>query len=50
MSEPKRSRPVFSSEDFALIRKAIGFYMDQKHDEPEVSKLASLYHRLGSFA
>jgi len=50
MSEPKRSRPVFSSEDFALIRKAIMFYMNEKQDEAEASKLANLYHRLGSFA
>ena len=50
MSEPKRSRPVFSSEDFALIRKAVMFYMDEKKDEPDVGKFASLYHRLGSYA
>ena len=50
MSEPKRSRPVFSSEDFALIRKAVMFYMNEKHDEPETAKFANLYHRLGSFA
>ena len=50
MSEPTRARPVFSSEDFALIRKAVMFYMNEKKDEPEVGKFANLYHRLGSFA
>jgi hypothetical protein len=50
MSEPKRSRPVFSSEDFALIKKAVMHYMNEKHDEAETAKFANLYHRLGTFA
>jgi hypothetical protein len=48
MTEPKRSRPVFSSEDFTLIRKAIMHYMNEGAEETETAKLANLYHRLGS--
>ena len=50
MGEPARSRAVFSSEDFALIRKAVMHYMNEARDEPELAKYANLYHRLGSFA
>jgi hypothetical protein len=50
MTEPKRSRPVFSSDDFALIRKAILYYMNEKPEDGDTAKLANLYHRLGSFA
>ena len=47
MSEPQRSRAVFSSEDFALIRAAVMHYMRAIQDTPESLKYASLYHRLG---
>ena len=47
MSEPTRSRAVFSSEDFTLIRRAIENYLGAIKDEPESVKYASLYHRLG---
>ena len=47
MSEPQRSRAVFSSEDFTLIRKAIEHYLGTIQEQPESLKYASLYHRLG---
>jgi hypothetical protein len=48
MAEPTRSRAVFSSEDFRLIRKAVMHYMNEAREEAEISKYANLYHRLGS--
>lgn len=47
MAEPQRSRAVFSSEDFRLIRTAIAHYVREVQDDPEASKYANLYHRLG---
>ena len=45
--EPTRSRAVFSSEDFGLIRNAIAHYLKEEKDAPDASKYASLFHRLG---
>ncbi len=47
MSEPQRSRAVFSSEDFNLIRRAIEHYLQSIQAQPDSLKYASLYHRLG---
>ncbi|HJQ18003.1 MAG TPA: hypothetical protein VJ859_13505 [Allosphingosinicella sp.] len=47
MNEPQRSRAVFSSEDFSLIRKAVEHYLTIIKDSPESVKYANLYHRLG---
>jgi hypothetical protein len=47
MSEPQRSRAVFSSEDFSLIRNALVHYLREVQDKPESLKYANLYHRLG---
>ncbi|MFW2829632.1 hypothetical protein [Sphingomonas sp. ID0503] len=47
--EPQRSRAVFSSEDFTLIRNAIGRYLEDK-DAPDSIKYANLYHRIGRVA
>jgi hypothetical protein len=47
MAEPQRSRAVFSKEDFRLIKTAIAFYVKEAQDDPESSKYANLYHRLG---
>jgi hypothetical protein len=46
-NEPQRSRAVFSNEDFALIKEAIGGYIKQIADDPRSSKFSNLYHRLG---
>ena len=47
MPEPARSRAVFSSEDFKLIREAVAHYLKEVQDSPESVKYANLYHRLG---
>jgi len=50
MSEPQKSRAVFSSEDFTLIRDAVAHYIRHLDDTPQRTKLANLYHRLGRVA
>ena len=47
MTEPQRSRAVFSTEDFRLIRDAVGTHLNKIKDQPESIKYANLYHRLG---
>jgi hypothetical protein len=47
MSEPQRSRAVFSTEDFRLIRTAVAHYLTVIKDEPESIKYSNLYHRIG---
>lgn len=46
-TEPARSRAVFSTEDFRLIRQAVVHYMETEQDSPKSVKYSSLYHRLG---
>ena len=46
-TEPSRSRAVFSTEDFGLLKEALGHYLKQVADEPRSVKFANLYHRLG---
>lgn len=48
--EPARSRAVFSTEDFRLIREAVGTHLAKVKDAPESVKFANLYHRLGRVA
>ncbi|MCW3836556.1 hypothetical protein ACFQ1E_09960 [Sphingomonas canadensis] len=48
--EPQRSRAVFSTEDFRLIREAVGAHLQQIKDSPESVKFSNLYHRLGRVA
>ena len=48
MSEPKAARAVLSTEDFALIREAVLFYLQNNVDKDGTAKFANLYHRLGS--
>jgi len=50
MTEPQRSRAVFSTEDFMLIREAVAHYLNEVKDRPESIKYANLYHRLGRLA
>ncbi len=45
--EQARARAVFSTEDFALMKEAVGAFIATVDDEPRLSKLAALYHRLG---
>ena len=45
--EQTRARAVFSTEDFALMKEAVGAFITTVDDEPRLSKLAALYHRLG---
>jgi hypothetical protein len=45
--EPQRSRAVFSTEDFALLKEAVADYVKRRADDPRSSKFSNLYHRLG---
>ncbi|SNS25065.1 hypothetical protein SAMN06295912_103113 [Sphingomonas laterariae] len=49
MTEPTRARPVFSTEDFQLLKQAVHHYLREIQDKPESSKYSNLYHRLGRF-
>lgn len=46
-TEPRRARAVFSTEDFGLLKEAVGAYVRQIADEPKSVKFVNLYHRLG---
>jgi predicted Zn-dependent peptidase len=45
--EPARARPVFSTEDFALLREAVAAHLRTVADSPDSVKFSNLYHRLG---
>ena len=45
--EPQRSRAVFSTEDFSLMKEAVASYVKQIADDPRSAKFSNLYHRLG---
>jgi hypothetical protein len=47
MTEPTRSRAVFSTEDFGLMKEAVLHYLKAIQDKPESTKFSNLYHRLG---
>lgn len=49
-TEPQRSRAVFSTEDFALMKEAIAEHLKRVADDPRSIKFAHLYHRLGRIA
>lgn len=49
-NEPQRSRAVFSTEDFRLLREAVGSHLQAVKDKPESVKFSNLYHRLGRVA
>ena len=49
MPEPATARPVFSNEDFALLRHAVAEAVRNTEDEAMSRKLANLHHRLGRF-
>ena len=45
--EPARTRAVFSTEDFALLKEAVADYVRKLSDDPRSAKFSNLYHRLG---
>ncbi|MEG3165731.1 hypothetical protein U1701_14120 [Sphingomonas sp. PB2P19] len=48
MTEPSRARAVFSTEDFALLKEALGEMISKiSIDDTRLTKLSALYHRLG---
>lgn len=47
MNTPERSRAVFSTEDFRLLKTALAHYLKTIQDSPESAKYSNLYHRLG---
>ncbi len=47
MTQPKMARPVFSNEDFNLVRRAVAHYIRTNQDDPDSIKLSHLHHRLG---
>jgi predicted Zn-dependent peptidase len=49
MSQPTAARPVFSTEDFRLIRKAVAEYIREHQDDQDAPKFVNLHHRLGRF-
>ena len=46
-NDPQRSRAVFSTEDFSLLKEAVGEYVRKIADKPRSAKFSNLYHRLG---
>ncbi|WP_165853473.1 hypothetical protein [Aurantiacibacter aquimixticola] len=50
MTQPTLARPVFSTEDFSLIRAALATAIKAGDDGAETRKLVNLHHRLGRFA
>ena len=50
MAQPTMARPVFSNEDFGLLREAIAIAIKHGDDNAQSRKLANLHHRLGRFA
>ena len=49
MPEPALARPVFSNEDFSLLRHAVAQAIRTGDDNDMSRKLANLHHRLGRF-
>lgn len=49
MAHPTMARPVFSTEDFGLIRNALAVAIRNGEDSVETRKLVNLHHRLGRF-
>lgn len=49
MTQPALARPVFSTEDFRLVRQAIVHYIKTADGDPEMAKYSHLHHRLGRF-
>ena len=46
-NEAQRPRAVFSTEDFELMKEAVGEHVRRIADDPRSVKFSNLYHRLG---
>lgn len=46
-SGPAPARPIFSIEDFALLKTAVLTHLKTVADSPASVKYSNLYHRLG---
>lgn len=46
-NDQQRPRAVFSTEDFELMKEAVGDYVRKVADDPRSAKFSNLYHRLG---
>ncbi|HST36230.1 MAG TPA: hypothetical protein VLK25_06335 [Allosphingosinicella sp.] len=46
-NEPRAARPMFSTQDFSLLREAVAAYARELGDDPRSAQLVSLHHRLG---
>jgi hypothetical protein len=47
-TEPTRARAVFSTDDFALMKEALGELISKVSvDDSRLIRLSALYHRLG---
>ena len=49
MPTPSMARPVFSTEDFRLVREAVVHYIRTAESGEEMAKFNNLYHRLGRY-
>lgn len=48
MTEPTRTRAVFSTDDFALLKESLGELISKiSIDDTRLNRLSALYHRLG---
>lgn len=47
MPAPALARPVFSTEDSRLIRRAVVEFIKNNQDDMETPKFVNLHHRLG---
>jgi hypothetical protein len=47
MPQPAIARPVFSTEDFNLLRRAVVHYIKTAEGDAEIAKFSHLHHRLG---
>ena len=46
-TEPERSRAIFSTQDFRLLRAAVVEYAKTCENPDDAAKCANLLHRLG---
>jgi hypothetical protein len=49
VTEPKKVRAVFSTEDFRLLKQAVHHFLqsNRESESPDMVKFSNLYHRLG---
>lgn len=44
---PAPARPVFSNQDFKILRKALVHYLKTVDSDPDLVRMSHLHHRLG---